>query len=136
MSVLPVELQGVAADRVGGDRPGGWRVHGQNRCWLSHRLAGFTAFFFPLFVTGGTGAGIAQPGKAPGAAMSVLPVNLQALALRDQNAHLLRSEGDAGQRAVAARFTRRVLLIDKANAFVTHSLSLPRRAVRSSQWGS
>ena len=56
----------------------------------------------------------------------------QALALGEENAHLLRGEGDAGQWAVAVHFTRRVLLIDKANAFVTHISSLqPTASARS-----
>jgi hypothetical protein len=124
VTVEPVELQCVAAYRMGAGGLGRRGVHGQNSCRLALRLSRLAAFLGALVVAGGAGAGIAQPGKGPGAAMPVLPVDLQALALGEQHTHLLRGEGDARQGAILFRLARRMFLVDKTYAFVAHTFSL------------
>jgi len=74
--------------------------------------------------------GQASRSQAKVQAVAVLPVDLQSLALGEQDAHLLRGDGDARQGAVVFRLARRVFLVDKADAFVAHDFSLQWAAAR------
>src|SRR5580704_9412040 len=118
MAVEPVELQRIAADRVGAGGLGGRRVHLERIGGPGFGLAGFAPLLFALLDTGGARAGLAQPGKGPLAAMAILPVDFKALALGEQDAHLLRSDGDAVEGKDL--LFRLLALLNEANALVAH----------------
>lgn len=81
MAVTPVELDGVAPNRVCTQGLGRWSIHGQNGGGCGFGLAGFAALLGALVIAGGAWAGFTEPGKAPGAAVPVDPVDFKALAL-------------------------------------------------------
>jgi len=124
VAVEPVELDGVAAHGVGAGRFDGRGVHGQKLGWPGFELTGLAAFRFPLLDAGGAGAGLAQPGKVPGAAVAVCPVDLKPPALSEQNTNLLRSDGDAGERLVVLVLACLLAFVYNAYAFVAHKDSL------------
>jgi len=95
VAVLPVELDCVAADGLRAGRLHGRGIHGQDGGWPGLWLPYFTAIRLALLDAGGAGAGITQPGKAPGAVVAVNPIDLHALALRDEHADLLSRDADA-----------------------------------------
>ena len=130
MPVLPIELQSIASHGMGAGWLGRRGVHRQQSGGLGFGLPWLAALVAALFVAGGTGAGVAEPRKGPSATMPVLPVDLETLALGEQNTHLFRCYRDAGQRAVVFCLARRMFLVDKTNAFVANSLSLQMTANR------
>ena len=78
MPVIPLEGDGILADRGYFRRLGFFFVHREGAGLGLRRFPDLAAGLFPLFITGSAGAGIAQPGEGVGAAMSILPVDLHA----------------------------------------------------------
>src|ERR1700759_4879373 len=97
VTVLPVELEGITADRVGA----GWArrrfIELQKLLRLRLGVAGLAALLFALFDAGGAGAGIAQPGEGPVAAVTVFPVDLHPGALGLEDANFGRGQGGFGK---------------------------------------
>ena len=121
---MPVELEGVAAYGMGAGWLGRRNKHWEHGGWFGFGLAGFAAGVVAFLVAGGAGAGFAEPGKGPSAAVAVLPVNLEAFAFREQDADLFWSNGDAGERTVFFRLAGDVVFFDETNAFVAHEYRL------------
>ena len=78
VAVLPVELDGVAAYGVGAGGARGGLVHLQELFWFRLGVARLAVLLLPLFDAGGAGAGVAQPGEVPVAAVAVFPIDLHA----------------------------------------------------------
>ncbi len=126
VAVLPVELNSIAADGVSTGRLGRRREHGQDIGGFGFGLTRLAAIGLAQVDAGGTGAGLAQPRKAPRAVVTIDPIDLHALAFGEQNANLLGRNGDLGQCAGLFTFVVLVLLGGDADAFVCHEYSLQR----------
>src|SRR5664279_5403594 len=75
-------------------------IHWQHSRRLGLGLAGFAALGAALIDARGTGTRFAQPCKSPCAFVPIGPVDFKALALGEKDAHLLRSDSDAGERSI------------------------------------
>ena len=121
VAVVPGEVESVVShwrDGVGARRG---LIHGQEGWFFVRRLADGAAGLLALGVAGGAGAGVAQPGEAPCAAMAVFPIDFEAGAFTLMHAHLDGLALFGGQLAFLARFALKLFFGDESNAFVAHA---------------
>src|SRR5947209_5504012 len=76
VSIIPLEVDGILADRIGRLRPQLGFVHWQERGGLLYRLSRLTSIRGALLRTSGARTRIPQPLKGILALMSVLPFNI------------------------------------------------------------
>jgi len=128
VAVFPMELDGVAADGLGAGGAGWGLVHLQQLRGFGLGLAGLAALNLALFDAGGAGAGVAQPGEVPMAAVAVFPVDFHAGALGLEDANFAGRKSLFAERASACFFALLALLFflaEKANSLVAHTSILP-----------
>src|ERR1700728_2090562 len=90
VSILPVELDRIAPNRMSAGRTRRRLIHLQQLLRLRLRLSRFALLDLPLFHASSARTRIAQPGKVPMAAVTVFPVDLHASAFSLQHTHLSR----------------------------------------------
>jgi hypothetical protein len=122
--VIPLEADRVIAHRARRLGPRRSLIHRQQASRLRFALAWLPTLCLAFFVARRARTSIAQPYKAPSAAMSIFPVDLEPLAGRLLHSHL------RGRHRIPRQLRRiptpRLFRADQTNPFVTHNF--PSRA--------
>lgn len=83
MAVIPLEIDGIFADGMGGIGLYRWLVHRQQGCGFGRRFTRLAILVLALLFAGGTRAGITQPLERIMRLMTVLPFNVHTRTGRD-----------------------------------------------------
>ena len=97
---------------------------GSSSAGLGLGWPGFTALLRTLFNAGGAGACLTQPRKAPRAAVSVGPIDLETFTLGEQNPHFFRRDRNARQWPVFCALPLPLVFRLNPYALVAHEYSL------------
>ena len=76
--IIPLELDGVLPDALGGNRSGGWLEHGQSPRREFRWFSRFAPCLIPLLVAHGAGAGIAEENEGIMRNVAVGPLDIHA----------------------------------------------------------
>ena len=136
VSVAPCEADGVGADGGDGGGSRGRLVHGEQVVGFGAGFAGLAACCVALFVAGGAGAGVAEPGEGPGAAVPVFPFDFHACAFGFVDADFGGLDGFGGELGVLLLGAAGLLFGNEADSFVAHVSIFADEGDSRDGWGN